>query len=250
MTLDASGRLGVGLTDPQSPIEAQSDSGGTGIRIRGRASANAGTLRFFANNGTTQQAKFEANDTTVEVGSITNVPLLLLSNSTERARLTAGGDLLVGTTTAGGQGGLTVYPNGSATSVQLSWKRAAGATASNGAVFFTDATVVGTISYNDTATAYNTSSDRRLKENIAPADDSGAVIDAIQIVKHDWKSGGHTRFGVIAQDLNAVAPEAVKMGDDGQEVTDTWGVDYSKLVPMLVKEVQSLRKRVAELEAK
>jgi hypothetical protein len=98
MTLDASGRLGVGLTSPNAPIEVQSDSGGTGIRIRARASANAGTLRFYANDGTTQQAKFEANDTTVEVGSVTNVPLLFNTNGTERARITSGGDFLVNTT--------------------------------------------------------------------------------------------------------------------------------------------------------
>jgi hypothetical protein len=106
-------------------------------------------------------------------------------------------------------------------------------------------TVVGTITTTASATAYNTSSDRRLKENIAPADSAGAVIDAIEVVKHDWKAGGHTRYGMIAQDLHAIAPEAVKVGDDGDEVKDTWGVDYSKLVPMLVKEIQSLRARLA-----
>ena len=62
--------------------------------------------------------------------------------------------------------------------------------------------------------------------------------------------GGHNRYGFIAQDLHAVAPEAVTAGDVGDEIEKVWGVDYSKLVPMLIKEVQSLRKRVAELEAK
>ena len=112
-------------------------------------------------------------------------------------------------------------------------------------------TQVGYInSTNGTNVIYNTSSDRRLKENITPSDDAGALIDAIEIVKHDWKAGGHTRYGVVAQDLYEVAPEAVSPGDNGEEVEKTWGVDYSKLVPMLVKEIQSLRKRVAELEAK
>ena len=80
----------------------------------------------------------------------------------------------------------------------------------------------------------------------------GAVIDAIEVVKHDWKAGGHTRYGMIAQDLHMVAPEAVSVGDadDVEDFKNPWGVDYSKLVPMLVKELQSLRKRVAELESK
>ena len=76
------------------------------------------------------------------------------------------------------------------------------------------------------------------------------VIDGIRVVKHDWKSGGHTRFGVIAQDLQTVAPEAVVAGDSNDEIEKTWGVDYSKLVPMLIKEIQSLRARVAALESK
>jgi hypothetical protein len=57
------------------------------------------------------------------------------------------------------------------------------------------------------------------------------------------------KYGVIAQDLHAVAPQAVLQGDDGDEIEKTWGVDYSKLVPMLIKEIQSLRARVAALEA-
>jgi hypothetical protein len=50
---------------------------------------------------------------------------------------------------------------------------------------------------------------------------------------------------MVAQELNEVAPEAVSQGENEGEM---WAVDYSKLVPMLVKEIQSLRNRVAELE--
>lgn len=108
---------------------------------------------------------------------------------------------------------------------------------------------VGSITCTDGSTSYNTSSDRRLKKDIVPAGDAGATIDAIEIVSHGWKaSEGIVPFGVIAQDLHTVAPQAVHAGDDGEEVESVWGVDYSKLVPMLVKEVQSLRARVAKLE--
>ena len=50
---------------------------------------------------------------------------------------------------------------------------------------------------------------------------------------------------MVAQELQAVAPEAVSASEDPDEML---GVDYSKLVPMLVKEIQSLRARVAQLE--
>ncbi|HSG61010.1 MAG TPA: tail fiber domain-containing protein [Pseudomonadales bacterium] len=108
---------------------------------------------------------------------------------------------------------------------------------------------VGSITCTDTATSYNTSSDRRLKKDIVPASDSGSVIDRIEVVSHGWLSNENiVPFGVIAQDLNEVAPQAVYVGDDGEEIEQVWSVDYSKLVPMLLKEIQSLRARVANLE--
>ena len=120
---------------------------------------------------------------------------------------------------------------------------------------------VGSIDTTSSSTAYNTSSDRRLKKNIEAADASGSLIDDIEIVKHDWiASDDYVRYGVIAQDLFEVVPEAVSRGTDGDLVDDdvsdseiptkqVWGVDYSKLVPLLVKEVQDLRTRVLELES-
>ena len=106
---------------------------------------------------------------------------------------------------------------------------------------------VGTITSTTSATAYNTSSDQRLKENIADADDAGSKIDAIQVRKFDWKvDGSHQDYGMVAQELQAVAPEAVSAPENPE---DMMAVDYSKLVPMLVKEIQTLRARVADLES-
>ncbi len=99
---------------------------------------------------------------------------------------------------------------------------------------------------NVNAAAFNTTSDQRLKENIADADDAGAIVDAIQVRKFDWiDEGEHQRYGMVAQELNTVVPEAVTVPEDVDEMMK---VDYSKLVPMLVKEIQSLRARVAQLE--
>ena len=119
-----------------------------------------------------------------------------------------------------------------------------------GMIVFRDggADFCGQISTNGSTntTAYNTSSDQRLKENIADADDAGSKIDSIQVRKYDWKAdGSHQDYGMVAQELQAVAPEAVSGDADSEEMM---GVDYSKLVPMLIKEIQSLRNRVAQLE--
>jgi len=62
----------------------------------------------------------------------------------------------------------------------------------------------------------------------------------------DWEAdGSHQRYGMVAQELTTVAPEAVTTPEDPDEMM---GVDYSKLVPMLIKEIQTLRSRVSELE--
>jgi hypothetical protein len=105
-------------------------------------------------------------------------------------------------------------------------------------------TTVGSITVNASTTSYNTSSDQRLKENIQDAYSASSLIDSLQVRQYDWKTGGlHQRYGFVAQELVTVAPEAVHQPADPEEMM---AVDYSKLVPMLVKEVQSLRKRLAD----
>ena len=107
-------------------------------------------------------------------------------------------------------------------------------------------TRVGHIRTTGTATDYITSSDERLKENIVDANDSGTKVDAIQVRQFDWKAdGSHQDYGMVAQELQTVAPDAVSGNADSDEIM---GIDYSKLVPMLIKEIQSLRQRVASLE--
>ncbi|MBC8306704.1 MAG: hypothetical protein H8E55_64470, partial [Pelagibacterales bacterium] len=59
-----------------------SDSGATGLKIIGRSAANAGTLRYYQNNGTTQTARIESNDSIFEINSISNLPIELKTNDT------------------------------------------------------------------------------------------------------------------------------------------------------------------------
>jgi hypothetical protein len=114
--------------------------------------------------------------------------------------------------------------------------------------FYYAGALKGSISTNGTTTSYNVTSDERLKENIQDAAPASALIDALQVRQYDWKADGtHQRYGFIAQELVTVAPEAVHQPTDPD---DMMAVDYSKLVPMLVKEIQSLRKRLTALEAK
>ena len=75
--------------------------------------------------------------------------------------------------------------------------------------FYRDTTNVGTIAVSTTATAYNTSSDYRLKENIAPMQNALAKIDLLKPVTYRWKTAQIESQGFIAHELQDVFPEAV-----------------------------------------
>ena len=108
---------------------------------------------------------------------------------------------------------------------------------------------VGSISVTTTATAYNTSSDERLKLNFRPIQNSGQILDALEPSLFDWKSGEKDTYGFGAQRTYRVFPQMVSKGDDDPNtITRQWSIDPSKLVPVLTAELQSLRARVAHLE--
>ena len=170
--------------------------------------------------------------------------------SSERARFDASGNLLVGKSSSSTSGAGTFIETTSIGHARINLT-SENTTATVVSFYYdngTTATQVGTIVTSTTATTYNTSSDQRLKENIVDAPSASDDIDAIQVRSFDWKSdGSHQKYGMVAQELQTVAPEAVSGDADSEEMM---GVDYSKLVPMMLKEIQSLRARVSELESK
>ena len=166
-------------------------------------------------------------------------------STTTKMTLDEDGNLLVGKTSdVNTANGITLRPDGGARFTS------AGTGAFVQLAFFRNGSAgeVGSISTTSSATSYVTSSDQRLKENIADADDAGSKIDAIQVRKFDWKAdGSHQDYGMVAQELQPIAPLAVSGDADSEEMM---GVDYSKLVPMMLKEIQSLRARINAIESK
>lgn len=114
------------------------------------------------------------------------------------------------------------------------------------AAFFNNSAVqVGSITVSVVATAYNTSSDRRLKTELRDFD-SGAIIDALVVGQFDWLNmPGETGYGVIAQDAYEVFPQMITKGETEDSM---WSADYSKLVPVHHRELQQMRDRVSDLE--
>jgi hypothetical protein len=161
---------------------------------------------------------------------------------TQAMTLDSSGNLLVGKTSAGDYtNGAQIYPAGI-----ISLGHASGTSSGYPyALFGYNGTGIGSITQSGTtAVLYNVTSDQRLKENIVDAPEFGSIIDSIKVRSYDWKADHtHQRAGFIAQELVNVAPEAVHQPADTEQMM---AVDYSKLVPMLVKEIQSLRKRLAD----
>ena len=99
--------------------------------------------------------------------------------------------------------------------------------------------------------AYN-SSDIRLKDNIQVIQGSLDKIDGIRGVEFDWndKSPGWARerghdVGVIAQEVQKVLPEVVVERKSGY-----LGVDYKRLIPLLVESIKELKQEVENLKKK
>jgi hypothetical protein len=180
--------------------------------------------------------------------------------------LDASGNLLVGTTSST-LGSLGSIFGGSSGSYESSIAVSASGNVplrlynkgSSGTQYFLEfrnsTSAVGSITYNGTTTVLNPTSDVRLKENIVDAGSALDKINAVRIRSFNWKSNNHfTDFGVIAQELNEVAPECVKVGSDeineNGELKDPWGAQPYVLVPAAIKAIQELNALITTLTAR
>jgi hypothetical protein len=254
MRIDSSGNVGIGNNSPgyRLDITAGDTTAGLGYaaRLRSNATAAAAALQFTNNAVTAQNGLIACTDAGILTmqGDGASSVIAFRTNGSEAARITSGGELLVWTTAAEGPGKIASVSTVSGTAC-VAMRNSAGAS-SNYAFFINAAanTIIGSITNNsDTGVLYNVTSDARAKHDIIDAPEASSLIDAMQVRSFKWNADdSEQRYGFIAQELVEVAPEAVSVPADEDQMM---GVDYSKLVPMLVKEMQSMRARLAELEA-
>ena len=237
MTLSAAGYLGIGTTSPSNTLHVVDTGDNPVIRI---SSSSAGRGTWFS----------QVISGAAITGSLGAFPYAFYTNGFERARVDENGNLLVGTTTTGftnsrsftfqGVGDGKVYVNHSTAN-----------TNGDGYIGFGyNGGQIGSIAQSGTtAVAYNTSSDYRLKENIAPMTGALAKIAALKPCTYNWKADGSEGEGFIAHELAEVAPQCVTGEKDAVDAKGKpvyQGIDTSFLVATLTAAIQELK---AEFDA-
>lgn len=98
-------------------------------------------------------------------------------------------------------------------------------------------------------TAYGTPSDRRLKENIEPLAGALQAVEALNGYRYNYIGKTDKLLGVIAQEVEAVAPELIYEFTDLED--KQWkAVRYEHMTALLIEAVKELSARVKELEAR
>jgi len=240
--VNASGNVGIGTSSPAYKLHVVGGQARVDV-------SSAGTSLVCLGTG----SNFQVDHATSGFATLLNSGggLAFSANGAERMRIDSSGNVLVGkTSVADNVPGIAITPtNGTFAGTLRFVKTVSGGI--NALLNYHNGTYVGGINFDNTSTAFPTSSDVRLKKDIVEAGSASEKIDAIRIVAHGWKhDDAVVDFGIIAQELYEVMPRAVVKGDDGEEVETTWGVDYSKLVPMLIKAHQEQQAIITDLKAR
>jgi hypothetical protein len=249
-------------------------TGTASININGTVGATTATTGSFttlsATGVTTVQAGTAAAPAITTSGD-TNTGIFFPAADTiafteggaEAMRITSAGDLLLGANSGGGK--FSVTGTGSSGWVQNNINSGTASTAS--IVFTNDNGPVGSIVTSGSATSYGTSSDYRLKENIASMTGALAKVSLLKPVTYKWKIDGTDGQGFIAHELAEVVPQCVigekdaiatYIDESGNKATRLayQGIDTSFLVATLTAAIQeqqalitSLTARIVALEA-
>jgi hypothetical protein len=236
MRIDSSGNLGIGTSSPAT-YDAKLAVFNGNLAL----TTTTNKLYLYYNSSTNN-----ANLSTASDGSITFVNGT--SSPTERMRIIPSGNLLVNRTTSANYGGqLQVgFDNSVANGIIV---KASSTTYVGSSVIFENSTggISGIISNTATTTAYGTSSDYRLKDNVVPMVGTLDKIALLKPVTYTWKHDNSVGQGFIAHELQEIFPDAVigekdAVNKDGS--IKAQGIDTSFLVATLTAAIQELKATV------
>jgi hypothetical protein len=279
--ITSGGDVGIGTASPAAKLEVVAGTGAqligtfrtgdataannSGCGFEGVSSATAGSraARMWLD---ADGANFAGGDYFYinKVGNSGDVNLIQQSNASmtfqtsgaERARIDSSGNLLVGTTTALGNG-FAFQPNGSDTNVPL--LSVNGNSSSNTlASFRLWSTSLSQnqfyVGYGGTIYARSTSitglSDISEKENIRDLETGINTVLALQPRRFDWKNGsGENVAGFIAQEVQSVLPDLVESYKVSEDETKL-GLKMGDMIPTLVKAIQEQQALIQSLKAR
>jgi hypothetical protein len=207
----------------------------------------AQTVEFAAGSAAAPSITF-TGDTNTGIFSPAADTLAFTEGGAESMRINSAGDILINTTSViGGVSKQSLAFNGSA-----NWAFGINDTSSTNAssfiMFQTGGVNRGNITNSgNTGVSYNTTSDYRLKENIAPMTGALATVSALKPVTYKWKSDGSDGQGFIAHELQSVVPDCVngqKDAVDAEGNPQYQGIDTSFLVATLTAAIQELNAKV------
>jgi len=263
ININSSGNVGIGTSSPSVKLHVK-DSTYSYLRLDG--SIDHGGIVQFQGADDVINARIMSYSTTS--GSAKNNLMFYTNTSTnsgivERMRIDYNGNLLVGVTSGGSilYGASIENTLSSGARTKLTIGHTVGGTGNDYIVFRYDGTNIGSITQNGTTNvAYNTNSDYRLKENVAPMSGSIDRLKQLKPSTWSWVQDGSHGEGFIAHEAQSVVPEAVhgtkdEVDDEGNPVYQ--GIDQSKLVPLLtaalqeaITKIENLETRIEALEAK
>ena len=259
MRLDSSGNLGLGVTPSawKSTIKAM-QVGATSAITNPAGGFTLLTENSFVNSSSQDiyltsnyASSFRLNSGgfqwyTAPSGTAGNAITF-----TQAMTLDASGNLLVGTTTSSytDANSVKIYPSGNGI-----WCHATGSGSGSGYAQFQYAGAnIGTITQNGTtAVAYNTTSDYRLKTDVAPIQNALSTVQALNPVSFTWIDG-RKDDGFIAHELQSVLPNCVTGEKDAVNEDGTpkyQQMDNSGVIPFLVKAIQEQQAIIQSLTAR
>ena len=280
VTIDASGNVGIGTSSPASPLHIYATTYPE-IRLTNTTTGSTASDGVSIQVAGTTKHLYIWNHETADT--------IFGTSNTERMRIDASGNLLVGTTSQlGAVTARAVFSSGSNLLALQAGNGNVGAYMTNASgtgnwqpfSFCNNGTSfsqIGSITTTASATAYNTSSDYRLKTDAQPMTGASARVQALNPVNFAWKVDGSRVDGFLAHEAQEVVPEAVTgtkdaMRDEEYEVTsavlddngnvvteavmgtrsvpDYQGIDQSKIVPLLTAALQEALQRIEALEAR
>jgi hypothetical protein len=232
MRITSGGNVGIGTTSPARKLDVNGVTRSTAFDVYYNSVLTGFLLseNQWVGNSSTNLAI--AAETGNAITFFTN------GSASERMRITSGGLVLFGTTSAPSASVSGFCIEGSSSGNISS--SGASTSAYNHLLFYNGNGLVGYISTSGSTTTYSTSSDYRLKQDYK--DYSGLeLVNKIKTYDYEWKSDKTRGYGVIAHELQSVINYAVTGVKDGKEMQ---GVDYSKIVPVLIKAIQELNDKI------